>query len=101
MKAEERERVAAEEARDYWGDLYAWADEAGVLNRNDGCFPVLSIKHAREVDQRMNRKAKMIAEDTMRKRMQRAEVLGVLRKARHGEYELLPNRKTGNESESE
>jgi hypothetical protein len=101
MKAEERERVAAAEARDYWGDLYAWADEAGVLNRNDGCFPVLSIKHAREVDQRMNRKAKMIAEDTMRKRMQRAEVLSVLRKTGHGEYELLPNRKTGNESESE
>lgn len=101
MKAAEREREAVAKAREFWEDIYNWADEAGMPNRKDGCFPVLSIKEAREIDQRINRKAELMPEDTMRKRMQRAEVLGVLRRTGHGEYEMLPNRKTGNEPEKE
>lgn len=93
MKAKAREEEAAGKARKEWAEIFEAAD------RKDPAFPELSIKSAREIDRELNRKVQMMAEDTMRKRMQRAEILGILRKTGRGTYIIIPNRKTGNEPE--
>ena len=76
LKAAQREEKAVSDARETWGEIYEIASQ-----RENSTFPALSPKEAAEIEQKISGKDKLTESDTMKKRMQRAEKLGVLRKA--------------------
>jgi len=84
LKAARRETEAVAKARGEWEPIYAFAAESGT----NGTCPTLSVLTASEAERDMSGTKKLTKTDTMRKRMQRAESLGVLRKAEIGYWAL-------------
>jgi hypothetical protein len=76
LKAAQREEKAVSDARKTWGEIYEIASK-----RENSTFPALSPKEAAEIEQEISGKDELTKTDTMKKRMQKAETLGVLRKA--------------------
>ena len=92
MKAKEREEKAVEKAREEWEAIFE-------IKRENGSFPFLTIQEAIELERESKGKENKTSETTMKKRLQRGEVLGVLRKTGRGTYLLNPKGKKGNEGE--
>jgi hypothetical protein len=88
LKAAKAEAEAITKAREEWEPIFAEA--AG--NRTNGACPVLSATDAAEIHSDMNRTNKKPSAESMRKRMERAEILGVLKKEGRGQWSLIPNR---------
>jgi hypothetical protein len=94
MKAEIRERDATNRAREEWERIF----EEKV--KIDG-FHFLTVRDAIELERDIKGKAEPTTETTMKKRLQRGEVLGILEKTARGVYQLKPKGKTGHHRESE
>ena len=86
LKAAMQEAKAVAAAREYWEPIFAHAAEIGT---NRPC-PDLSPKVAAEIERDISGTGKETKEPAMKKRMQRAEVLGVLRKSGTGTWKLNP-----------
>jgi len=93
MRAETRDLEAREKARDYWEPFFEAKGKTGGI-------PFLTIREAIEIEREIKGNEEPTSETTMKKRLQRAEVLGVLRKTDRGIYALIPKGKTGNQSET-
>jgi hypothetical protein len=93
VKAAERDRKAIEEARSYWSKIYEMAQDIGTKS----ICPDLSPKEAVEIDRDMSGTKKEMKTDTMKKRMQRHEILGVLRKTQEGRWTLTASGQSGQE----
>jgi len=76
LKAAQREEKAVSDARKTWVEIYEIASQ-----RENTAFPALSPKEAADIEQEISGKDDLTKTDTMKKRMQKAESLGVLRKA--------------------
>ena len=76
LKAAQREEKAVSDARETWGAIYENASQ-----RENTTFPALSPKEAAEIEMEISGKENLTKTDTMKKRMQKAESLGVLRKS--------------------
>lgn len=94
MKAEMRERDAVTRAREEWERIF---EKKGKM---DG-FPFLTVRDAIELERDIKGKAESTTETTMKKRLQRGEVLGILEKTARGIYKIKPKGKTGHQRESE
>lgn len=86
LKAAMQEAKTVAAAREYWEPLFAHASEIGT----NGACPELSPKLAAEIERDISGTEKATKEPAMKKRMQRAESLGVLRKAGAGTWKLNP-----------
>ena len=82
LKAAHREAEAIAKARAEWGEIFACA------SGTNGACPTLSVLTDSEAERDMGGTNKLTKPDTMRKRMQRAESLGVLRKVETGFWAL-------------
>ena len=91
LKAAQREEKAVSDARETWGEIYEIASQ-----RENTAFPALSPKEAAEIEQEISGKDKLTKTDTMKKRMQKAESLGVLRKIDLLSWALNDSWKGGN-----
>lgn len=95
LKAAQKDEKAATEAREYWEPIF----EHLAGNRENIAFPAitanLAVISAREISG--NGEATKI--ETMKKRLQKAETLGVLRKSSPGEWVYVPSGKSGKERE--
>jgi hypothetical protein len=91
VKAAKHEAEAIATARAEWEPIYELAAE----NRTNGTCPVLTPEEAAELDQEFKRTKKRPTAEAMRKRMGRAETLGVLRKTSRGQWALNPNGQNG------
>lgn len=96
VKAAQREADAIQKARDEWGRIYARAAENGT----NGTCPELNPQEAAEIERDMNGTKKPVGFEAMKKRMQRAEALGVLRKSARGEWTLNLTGQTGHERDN-
>lgn len=76
LKAAQREEKAVSDARKTWVEIYENASQ-----RENTAFPALSPKEAAEIEMEISGKENLTKTDTMKKRMQKAESLGVLRKS--------------------
>lgn len=95
IKAAKREQKAADEARDKWVPIFDFV----AANGTNGTCPVLTPEEAATAIQEMNGTKTKPKTDTVKKQMQRAEVLGVLKKAERGKWTLNPSGQTGHERE--
>jgi len=77
LKASQAEAKAAEKAREMFAPIFEFAADSGT---NSPC-PALTPKEAAEAERDISGTKSMTKEATMKKRMQRAEILGVLRKS--------------------
>ena len=93
LKEAKREEKALEEARQKWVPIFEFAAENGT----NGTCPVLSPDEAATAIQDMNGTKSKPKADTVKKQMQRAETLGVLRKAERGRWTLSKSGQTGHE----
>lgn len=84
IKAAKREQKATEEAREKWENIFEFVAENGTKS----ACPVLSADEAASAIQDMNGTKTKPRTDTVKKQMQRAEELGVLRKAGRGRWTL-------------
>jgi RecA-family ATPase len=91
LKINGREEKKAGEAREKWTGIFAKAAENGT----DGSCPVLSAEEALQIIRDMNGTEEAPKEETVKKQMQRAEGLGVLRKTARGKWALVPSGQTG------
>lgn len=81
MKAAEREREAAAKAREFWEGIFS---RFGTFSPCPELSAVEAIECLRDIDGT----GKAMGEEAMKKRMQRAEVIGVLEKTKRGTYRL-------------
>ena len=86
------EAIAAE-ARQKREPIFEFAAENGT----NGTCPVLSPDEVADVIRDMNGTKSKPKADTVQKQMQRAETLGVLRKAERGKWSINPTGQTGHE----
>jgi hypothetical protein len=93
IKAAKREEKAITEARQKWEPIFEFITENGT---NSTC-PVLSPEEAATAIQDMNGTKSKPKADTVKKQMQRAEALGVLRKSERGKWSINPSGQTGHE----
>ena len=94
MKAEERERDAVARLRAQLLPLFK------AKGTNAPC-PFLTIKEACEIERDIKGTGKPASEEAVKKRFQRAEVIGVLRKTKHGSYLLTPKGHEADERDSD
>lgn len=80
LKAAQKEKKEAAESREVWGRIF---DKWGAQRENNA-FPALSPKDAAEMERELSGNENLTKPDTMKKRMRKAESLGVLMK-----YDLL------------
>jgi hypothetical protein len=97
VKAAQREADALERAREEWGRIYAKAAENGT----NGTCPELNTQEAAEIERDIKRTKKITTSEAMRKRMERAETLGVLRKTGRGGWSLNRTGQTGHERDKQ
>jgi hypothetical protein len=97
VKAAKREADAVTKAWDEWGKIYA---KAGTNGTNGTC-PELNPQEAAEIERDISGTKKITTFETMKKRMQRAESLGVLRKTARGEWSLNQTGQTGHERDKQ
>lgn len=93
LKAAKKEEKTAAEARQKWEPIFDFVAENGT----NGTCPILSPDEAATAIQDMNGTKSKPKADTVKKQMQRAETLGVLRKAERGKWSMNPSGKTGHE----
>jgi hypothetical protein len=93
VKAAERDRKTADKFRTYWSKIYEMAQDIGTKT----ICPDLSPEEAAEIDWDISGTKKAVKEDAMKKRMQRAEKLGVLRKTQEGRWTLTTSGQSGQE----
>jgi len=91
LKAAQRESEAIAKARAEWEAIYDFAASIGT----NGTCPDLSANLAAQAERDKNGTKKLTNLDTMKKRMQRAESLGVLRKSGAGFWVLNHNGTSG------
>ncbi len=94
LKAAKREEKQVTEARELWEPIYRKARANGT----EKACPVLGVDEALELIRDTNGTGAPPKRDTLKKWMQRAEVLGVLRKAERGKWTLIPNGTNGTQS---
>jgi hypothetical protein len=95
LKAAKREEKAAAEARQKWEPIFDFVVENGTK----GSCPVLSPDEVATAVRDMNGTKTKPKTDTIKKQMQRAELLGVLKKAERGKWTLNPSGQTGHEQD--
>jgi hypothetical protein len=95
LKSAQRDEKSAVDAREYWEPIFLHL----TGKRENKTFPEISVNLAVEAEREMNGKTKSTNSETMKKRLQKAETLGVLRKTARGEWAFIPSGKTGNERE--
>ena len=88
VKAAERDAHKTVKEREYFEPIFD-------SNGTNGACPVLSADSAFEVIRDKNGTGNAPQKDTLKKRMQRAEELGVLRKVERGGWRLNPNGTNG------
>jgi hypothetical protein len=93
IKTAKREEKATTEARQKWEPIFEFAAENGT----NGTCPVLSPEEVANAIRDMNGTKSKPKADTIKKQMQRAETLGVLRKAERGKWSINPTGQTGHE----
>lgn len=93
IKAATRDRKAADKSRTYWSDIFQMAQEIGT---NPTC-PDLSPEEASEIDRDISGTKKAVTKEAMKKRMQRDEILGVLRKTIAGRWTLTASGQSGHD----
>jgi hypothetical protein len=86
LKAAQREAEAVAKARTEWEPIFEFAAE----QRENPAFPALTPKEAAEIEKKISGKENLTKPDTMKKRMQKAESLGVLRKSDPLRWALIP-----------
>jgi hypothetical protein len=91
LKAAQRETQAIATAREEWEPIFEFAAGSGT----NGACPDLSANLAAQAERDMSGTKKLTAYDTMKKRKQRAESLGVLRKTGAGLWALNHNGTNG------
>ena len=74
LKAAQREEKAVTEARKFWEPIFEHAERENIA------FPAMTPKQAVEIEKEISGNEKDTLPDTMKKRMQKAETLGVLKK---------------------
>ncbi len=77
LRAAQKEAVAIAAARAEWTPIF----ELSAGQRENIAVPALSPKEAAEIEREISGNEKLTKQDTMKKRMQKAESLGVLRKS--------------------
>jgi hypothetical protein len=95
LKAAEKEAKDTAAAREFWEPIFDFASQ-----RENTAFPALSSKEAAEIEKEISGNGNLTKPDTMKKRMQKAESLGVLRKFDILKWSLTTAGKAGNERES-
>lgn len=93
IKAAKREAKATAEAWEKWEAIFDFAAENGT----EGTCPVLTAEEAATVIRDMNGTKYKPKPATIKKQMQRAEALGVLRKTERGKWTLKQSGQTGHE----
>ncbi len=93
LQAAKRDAEATEKAVAEWLPIFRQAAEIGT----NGPCPDLSAEAAAKLERDISGTKKLTATDTMKKRMQRAEALGVLRKTKAGHWSLATAGQTGQE----
>jgi hypothetical protein len=74
LKAAQLEEKATRKAREFWEPIFEHAERENIA------FPAMTPKQAVEIEKEISGNEKETLPDTMKKRMQKAETLGVLRK---------------------
>jgi hypothetical protein len=95
LKAAKKEEKAAAEARQKWEPIFDFVAESGT----NGSCPVLSPDEAATAIRDINGTKTKPKTDTIKKQMQRAELLGVLKKAERGKWTINPLGQTGHEQD--
>ncbi|WP_193212001.1 AAA family ATPase [Luteolibacter marinus] len=93
VKAAQRGLDAITKARAEWAAIFEHAEEFGTI----GECPELTPADAAEIDRDIRGTGDAVKPETMKKRMQRAEKLGVLRKTKAGTWSLRPSGQSGHE----
>jgi hypothetical protein len=93
VKAAQKDAEAKSRAREEWERIFGFAAENGT----NGACPELNPEAAAMIERDIHGTSKLTAAPTMKKRMQRAEILGVLRKTARGEWTLNQTGQTGHE----
>ena len=96
IKAATRERKAIEEARAYWSEIFQVAQEIGTKST----CPDLSPEEASKIDRDISGTKNAVKHEAMKKRMQRHETLGVLRKTIAGRWSLTASGQTGQDRDT-
>ena len=87
LKANQRDLEAITKARAEWEPIFERAAKVGTY----GCCPELNPTEAAEIARDICGTENVANVATMKKRMQRAEVLGVLKKGKRGAWSLNPD----------
>jgi hypothetical protein len=90
LKASQKEQKQVAELREVFEPIYEHAS-----NGTKTACPVLSPIEVRDLEQDMNGTEKPVSEAAWKKRMQRAEILGVLRKGDRGKWSFKQTGQTG------
>lgn len=93
-----KENAKATKEREKWKEIF---DLATDENGTKCACPVLSPEHAAKIIQDMNGTEKPPNAGTIKKQMQRAETLGVLRKSGRGTWQMNQTGQTGQNRDSE
>lgn len=96
LKAAQREAEATAESREFFAEIFSNGDAIG----KNGPFPILTPTDASEIYRETIGNGKTIKPDAMKKRMQKAESLGVLGKASRNEWQLVLSGTSGNQREN-
>jgi hypothetical protein len=99
LKAAQKEAKAKAEAREFWQPIFTHAAEKAG-QRENSAFPAITPKQAAELERELSGKETATLADTMKKRMQKAEILGVLRKPDSLRWEIIPAGTAGKEREN-
>jgi hypothetical protein len=86
LKAAQREAEARAKSRAEWESIFEFVEG----QRENPGAPALTTKEAAEVEREISGKEKLTKTDTMKKRMQKAESLGVLKKFDQLRWTLVP-----------
>lgn len=95
LTAAQRHEKATAEARGYWSPIF----EHLAGNRENGPFPAICANLAIQAEQEIRGKEKLTNFETMKKRLQKGESLGILRKSAPGKWTLIHAGKSGKEQE--
>lgn len=96
LKIDARKQKSADTAHEKWTRIFAKAAENGT---EDPC-PVLSAEQALQIMRDIDGTESAPKEETVKKQMQRAEVLGVLRRTERGKWVLNPSGQTGQDQDT-
>ena len=96
LKIDARKQKSTDDASEKWTTIFAKAAESGT---DDQC-PVLSAEQALQIIRDIDGTESAPKQETVKKQMQRAEVLGVLRKTERGKWVLNPSGQTGQDQDT-